>query len=140
LVTLSFLGESCEREFHARFSAVPFPHIPVDDTAVVFEDPVAESVPDCSLELVEVGLDGWELEPWSFRRLEVELSDHLDWLVQRGVPAGLVGGVLDKEGDGGAPSFEPGVVVDDDRLAGTLRREASGRPLGLWLTRHPYRD
>jgi hypothetical protein len=112
-----FLGESGECKFHALFCAVVLPHIPVDDTTVVPEYPVSESVPDCSLELVEVGLDGWELEPWSFRRLEVELSDHLDWLVQRGVPAGLVGGVLDKEGDGGAPRSEPGVVVDDDRLA-----------------------
>jgi hypothetical protein len=77
----------------------------VDDTAIVLEDPVAESVADCSLELVEVGLDGGKFKPWSFRRLEVELSDHLDWLVQGRVPADLVGGVFDDEGDGGAPRF-----------------------------------
>jgi hypothetical protein len=112
-----FLGESCEREFHALFCAVALPHVPVDDATVVPEYPVSESVPDCSLELVEVRFDGGEFKSWSFRRSEIELSDHLDWLVQRGVPAGLVGGVFDKEGDGGAPCFEPGVVVDDDRLA-----------------------
>lgn len=89
----------------------------MDDATVVPEYPVSESVADCSLELIEVRFDGGEFKPWSFRRLEVEISDHLDWLVQRGTPAGLVGGVLDKEGDGGAPRPEPGVVVNDDRLA-----------------------
>jgi hypothetical protein len=112
-----FLSESGEREFHALFYAVVLPHVPVDDAAVVFEDPVAEGVADRSLELIEVRFDGGEFKPWSFRRLEVELSDHLDWLVQRGLPAVLVGGVLDKEGDGGAPRSEPGIVVNDDRLA-----------------------
>jgi hypothetical protein len=117
LVIFSFLSESGECEFHALFCAVVLPHVPVDDATVVPEYPVSESVADCSLELVEVGFDCGEFKPWSFRRLEVELGDHLDWLVQGRVPAGLVGGVLDKEGDGGAPCSEPGVVVDDDRLA-----------------------
>jgi hypothetical protein len=112
-----FLGESGECKFHALFCAVVLPHVPVDDATVVPEYPVSESVPDGSLELIEVRFDGGEFKLWSFRRLEVELSNHLDWLVQGCVPAGLVGGVFDEEGDGGAPRSEPGVVVNDDRLA-----------------------